>query len=301
MTIRHIHTKAQTGICNSELCTSRAISLNYAPSIADAALRCTVRATGRCSTCHEIVNVSERAGILFAFAPPDLTLHMPQMRMFPSARVPLPNQVSHIMMTTISSMDLLVIQGSNASTRPATTQNPNPATNQDIDRAARDFSEAIRNRVQERVNEARIQRAAQKGVTVNVQGDPVVAPTPPAEPVSPRVFTIQGPDGPTTITIPPRAFDNTIPPQAVDITVAFFLMLAVIIIGLPLARAFARRMDRKSSASPQVSGEISSQLAHLSQSVDAIALEVERISEGQRFTTRLLSEQKQSLPTGTGR
>jgi hypothetical protein len=199
-------------------------------------------------------------------------------------------------------MDLLVIQGTNASTRPATTQNPNPATNQDIDRAARDFSEAIRNRVQERVNEARIQRAVQKGVSVNVQeGGPVVAPTPPAEPGSPRVFTIKGPDGTQTITIPPRAFDDTIPPQAVDISVAFFLMLAVIIIGTPLARAFARRMDRKSSGQPQISGEISSQLAHLSQSVDAIALEVERISEGQRFTTRLLTEQKQSLPTGTGR
>ena len=32
-------------------------------------------------------------------------------------------------------------------------------------------------------------------------------------------------------------------------------------------------------------------LSRLEQAVDAIALEVERISEGQRFTTRLLSEQ----------
>ena len=32
-------------------------------------------------------------------------------------------------------------------------------------------------------------------------------------------------------------------------------------------------------------------LARLEQSVDAIALEVERISEAQRFTTKLLSEQ----------
>ena len=36
-------------------------------------------------------------------------------------------------------------------------------------------------------------------------------------------------------------------------------------------------------------------LSRLEQAVDAIAVEVERISEGQRFTTRLLSEQaKQS-------
>jgi len=31
-------------------------------------------------------------------------------------------------------------------------------------------------------------------------------------------------------------------------------------------------------------------LEHLQQSVDAIAIEVERIAEGQRFTTKLLSE-----------
>ena len=43
----------------------------------------------------------------------------------------------------------------------------------------------------------------------------------------------------------------------------------------------------------------------LARSIDAIALEVERISEGQRFTTRLLSEQRdaarQTLPTSTPR
>jgi hypothetical protein len=37
-------------------------------------------------------------------------------------------------------------------------------------------------------------------------------------------------------------------------------------------------------------------LARIEQAVDAIAVEVERISEGQRFTTRLLSEQSHSAP-----
>jgi hypothetical protein len=205
------------------------------------------------------------------------------------------------MMTTISNMDLMVIQGTNATSRPATTQNPN-ATSQDVDRAARDLSDAIRTRVQQRINEVRIERAVQQGTAVQIEA-PVIAPTPPTPPSEPRVFTIQGPDGNTQITIPPRAFDNTIPPQAVDISIAFFLMIAAIVIGLPLARAFARRMDRRSAA--QVPPEISSQLTHLNQAVDAIALEVERISEGQRFTTRLLSEQKeaahQPLSSGASR
>jgi hypothetical protein len=50
---------------------------------------------------------------------------------------------------------------------------------------------------------------------------------------------------------------------------------------------------------------LTSQLTQLTQAVDAIALEVERISEGQRFTTRLLSEQRdaarQALPSATNR
>ena len=36
-------------------------------------------------------------------------------------------------------------------------------------------------------------------------------------------------------------------------------------------------------------------LARIEQAVDAIALEVERISEGQRFTTKLLSDHNQML------
>jgi hypothetical protein len=196
----------------------------------------------------------------------------------------------------------LAIQGGNATTRPATTQNPAPVAKKDIQAAARDFSEQIRNNVQQQINAARIDRAAAlaaQGEAAEDQGEPVVAPTPPAPPG--RVFTIQGPDGNTQITIPPRAFENTIPPQAVDISIAFFLMIAFVIVGLPLARAFARRMDRRGAGTPQIPAEITSQLAHLNQSVDAIALEIERISEGQRFTTRLLSEHKESVPTGVNR
>ena len=37
-------------------------------------------------------------------------------------------------------------------------------------------------------------------------------------------------------------------------------------------------------------------LAALTQAVDAIALEVERLSEGQRFTARLLSERPSAMP-----
>ena len=84
---------------------------------------------------------------------------------------------------------------------------------------------------------------------------------------------------------------HLIPPQAVDISVAFFIMIAAIIIGLPIARAFARGMDKRASRSTPTP-EIATQLTQLNQALDAIALEVERISEGQRYATKLLSEQR---------
>ncbi|HEX3533643.1 MAG TPA: hypothetical protein VHT23_05445 [Gemmatimonadaceae bacterium] len=131
------------------------------------------------------------------------------------------------------------------------------------------------------------------------------APTPPFPPDRP--ITIRGPNGQTTVIGIPSGFSarDVIPQQAVDITIAFFLTIAFIIVGLPLARAFARRLDRRGSGPAQVPGEITAQLAQLNQAVDAIALEVERISEGQRFTTRLLSEQRdsarQTLPSAADR
>jgi hypothetical protein len=50
-----------------------------------------------------------------------------------------------------------------------------------------------------------------------------------------------------------------------------------------------RRLDR--SGDPPTSSLNDARLSRLEHAVDAIALEVERISEGQRFTTNLLSEQ----------
>lgn len=75
----------------------------------------------------------------------------------------------------------------------------------------------------------------------------------------------------------------------VVVPVAFFLMVAVLGVGIPLARAFARRMDRTGAASA-IPPDVTQRLERMEQAIDSIAVEVERISEGQRFTTKLLSE-----------
>ncbi len=72
------------------------------------------------------------------------------------------------------------------------------------------------------------------------------------------------------------------------IALGVFTMITVIAIGVPLVRAFARRMEHESKA--KLAPEVASRLERIEQAVDAIAVEVERISEGQRFTTKLLTE-----------
>lgn len=87
-----------------------------------------------------------------------------------------------------------------------------------------------------------------------------------------------------------------LPMRVQETALAFLFTVAVIAIGLPIARALARRIDR-SGTTTKMPREVTAQLTQLNQAVEAIAVEVERISEGQRFTTKLLSEQRK-LPAG---
>jgi hypothetical protein len=186
----------------------------------------------------------------------------------------------------IKTSNVFVLQGQGTAAPPQTNQNAPVLSRQDIQK----FKDQVRQTVRTQI----------AGATQD--GSPSPTPAPSGRPP----FVIRGPDGTETVISVPPNFDarNVIPPQAVDISVAFFMMVAAIIIGLPLARAFGRRMDR-GAGKATVPTEVSSQLAQLNQAVDAIALEVERISEGQRYTTRLLSEQRdqrqQTLPTPSGK
>ena len=62
----------------------------------------------------------------------------------------------------------------------------------------------------------------------------------------------------------------------------------IIAIGMPIARAYARRLEAKPTAS--IPNDVAARLERMEQAIDSIAIEVERISEGQRFTTKLLAD-----------
>ena len=75
------------------------------------------------------------------------------------------------------------------------------------------------------------------------------------------------------------------------VPLGFFAMVVAIVIGRPMVKAIAAKAENESKK-PQIPSEVMNRLERIEQAVDAIAVEVERISEGQRFTTKLLSEAK---------
>src|SRR4051794_1974814 len=111
----------------------------------------------------------------------------------------------------------LIIQGGGAQAthRPATTSQ-NPSTNRDVQDAARELREAIRNNIDQEIIAQKAQavaRAAQSAALAQGAG-----PAPPAPPDAPREITIQGADGKTTVIgVPSGLARDVIPPQAVDI------------------------------------------------------------------------------------
>lgn len=81
-----------------------------------------------------------------------------------------------------------------------------------------------------------------------------------------------------------------------DELMGFLFAFASLAVGarivLPLVRAYAKRVENRDG--PRIPAEVSSRLERMEQAIDSIAVEVERISEAQRFTTKLLSEKSRS-------
>ena len=103
------------------------------------------------------------------------------------------------------------------------------------------------------------------------------------------------PAGLLTSTQVPPPFDPVSPMDVPAVVFTIFVLA-------PLALAAARLMWKRANApvSRQNSGETMRKLEGLEQAVEAIAIEVERVSESQRFLARLLSEARGIPPLGPG-
>jgi hypothetical protein len=121
------------------------------------------------------------------------------------------------------------------------------------------------------------------GVIVTPQGERIVIGST-REPFA----TVAGKDGKQDV----RFYLPGVPHELFLMTILFLFTILALGIGMPLARAYARRMDRQGGrAGPApFPSDVSDRIERIEQAVEAIAIEVERVSEGQRFTTKLLAE-----------
>jgi hypothetical protein len=75
--------------------------------------------------------------------------------------------------------------------------------------------------------------------------------------------------------------------EAVAIVAGFSTIMFTV---ATIARVYLRRLELRLAARPAMSGVVEQRLERIEQAVDAIAVEMERVSEGQRFTTKLLAD-----------
>ncbi|BAH37693.1 MAG TPA: hypothetical protein DGD08_16100 [Gemmatimonas aurantiaca] len=87
----------------------------------------------------------------------------------------------------------------------------------------------------------------------------------------------------------PARARKDVPNGAIAVIAIGCSMVVAITLGSPLVRSFARWLDRRGDQS-RTPNDVAQRLAAIEQAVELVAVEVERISEGQRFTAKLLAE-----------
>ena len=101
--------------------------------------------------------------------------------------------------------------------------------------------------------------------------------------------------------VPGATVEPPSPPRTLldeDIVIPSLFMTFALLV--PLSIAWSRRLWKKAAVVSVVPREMFDQLGRLEQSVDAIAVEVERLGEGQRFMARVMTEEGGSRALGAG-
>ena len=107
-----------------------------------------------------------------------------------------------------------------------------------------------------------------------------------------RFFAFQGPPSTIATTAPPPPLPIARDPVR-DFVLTDGFGLASFLLLFPFAVAMARRVWMRSGSRASTADlENSPRLQRIEQAVEAIAVEVERIGEAQRFTTKLLSDRQ---------
>jgi len=166
--------------------------------------------------------------------------------------------------------------------------------------SATDIAQHIRDQVQQQlqqagVNEQKAKAAADRAVQqakgldhaarvhVSDNGSNVTIDVPGISPVP--LAPLAPIAGPAIPTLPPD-LPLDIPPRIEHLGYAFLLMLAVIAVGKPLARALGSLIERR-ALKPAMPAEFGTRLERIEQGIESVSIEVERISEAQRYLLKV--------------
>ena len=87
------------------------------------------------------------------------------------------------------------------------------------------------------------------------------------------------------------------PPFLIPIVGMVVGTVAMILLVYPFVRVFTRRLEQRGQT--PLPAEVTARLARIEAAVDSIAIEVERISENQRFLTKLQTQRPTPLVSGS--
>jgi hypothetical protein len=76
----------------------------------------------------------------------------------------------------------------------------------------------------------------------------------------------------------------------------FFSTVIIVSLGFPLVRSWTRQKEKEP---PKILFQVEERLSRIETSIDSMAVEIERISESQRFVTKLMSDRERvkALPS----
>jgi hypothetical protein len=169
------------------------------------------------------------------------------------------------------------------------------------DPSANDLAAQIRAQVNQQLKQAGISDQAAKsaadaaaqqaeGVTITTKNGKVMTihtPRAPLAPVAP--LAPLAPDAPVigeTGSTVPIDLPLDIPQRVENLGYALFLMIAVIAVGKPLVRVFGNIIERR-ALRPSMPPEFGARLERIEQGIESVSIEVERISESQRYLLKV--------------
>jgi len=75
------------------------------------------------------------------------------------------------------------------------------------------------------------------------------------------------------------------------VPLGFFATVIVLALGIPMVRGWTKRREMETPRSMQL---LDDRLARMETAIESMAIEIERISEAQRFVTKLLAERERA-------